>query len=232
MTRHLTAALAAAALLGGPAVSPTAAQEPARPRPVARPAPPRQSRNIEIGGFAVFGRIDFAAAQSFDAILGEHAGLMFGGGARIGLPIGGLFAEVGAWRFRGDGERVFIFDGTRYPLGIDEDITVTPIEFSAGWRVRFRRAPKVIPYVAGGFTSLRYQETSDHSESAEDVDENFGGYHFKGGVEYKIRRWLGVGGEAQWSTIPDAIGTAGVSETFKETDLGGTALRVKITIGR
>ena len=47
-----------------------------------------------------------------------------------------------------------------------------------------------------------------------------------------ILRWLGVAGEASWSTVPDAIGDSGVSAAFDETDLGGTTFRVKITIGR
>ena len=92
--------------------------------------------------------------------------------------------------------------------------------------------PKLIPYVAGGFTSLKYQETSDFATPSEDVDESFNGYHVIGGAEYKITRWLGLAGEAAWSTVPDAIGESGVSDAFNETDLGGTTFRVKITIGR
>ena len=38
--------------------------------------------------------------------------------------------------------------------------------------------------------------------------------------------------EAVWSSIPDAIGTGGVSENYKETDLGGTSFRFKVVIGR
>ena len=117
-------------------------------------------------------------------------------------------------------------------LGIPVAITVTPIEISAGWRFRFRGAPKLTPYAAGGVTLLKYQETSDFSASGDDVDESFNGYHVLGGIEYKITRWLGLAGEASWSTVPDAIGEAGVSEAFDETDLGGTTFRVKITIGR
>lgn len=207
-------------------------QEKPRPRPAARPAQARQSRSIEIGGFATVGRMDLSSANSFDAIVGKHAGPIVGGGAHVGLPWGGLFAEVGAWRFHQDGERVFINNGTRFPLGIHEDITLTPIEISAGWRVRFRRLPKLIPYAAVGLTSMRFQETSDVSAAGEDVDENFGGYHLNVGAEYKIMRWLGVAGEAQWSTVPDAIGAGGVSETFQENELGGKAVRLKITIGR
>jgi len=119
-----------------------------------------------------------------------------------------------------------------FKLGIPLTITVIPIELSAGWRFRIRRAPKVLPYAAGGLTILQYQETSDFSAEGEDVDERFNGYHVLGGVEYKMTRWLGLAGEASWSTVPDAIGEAGVSEAFNETNLGGTTFRVKITIGR
>src|SRR5262249_9526004 len=150
-----------------------------------------------------------------------------GGGAHLGLPWGGLFAEVGAWRFHEEGERVFIANGTRFPLGIHEDVTLTPIEISGGWRFRFRKLPKFFPYAAAGLPSMRYQETSDFSAADEDVDENFGGYHLSVGAEYKILRWLGVAGEAQWTTVPDAIGNGGVSATFQENELGGKALRFK-----
>ena len=59
----------------------------------------------------MFGYINFTATESFDAILGTTSGPIFGGGARVGLPWGGLFADVGAWRFHGEGERAFVFDG-------------------------------------------------------------------------------------------------------------------------
>ena len=77
-----------------------------------------------------------------------------------------------------------------------------------------------------------YKETSSFSTPAEDVDERFNGYHVIGGVEYKVLRWLGLGGEAAWTTIPDAIGSGGASKEFGETELGGTSFRAKITIGR
>lgn len=178
------------------------------------------------------GHITFAAAESFDAILGTASGPIFGGGARIGLPWGGLFVDVGAWRYRDAGERAFIFDNAVIPLGIPVEVTITPIELSGGWRFRFRRVPKFVPYVAGGFTSLNYREASDFSTPAEDVNETFKGYHLSGGAEYRITRWVGVAGEASWSTVADALGDAGVSDTFNESDLGGRTFRVKITIGR
>ncbi len=227
MIRTLTAAIAATTLLAVP----TALSAQSTPKPAPRTAP-RQPRSVQVGGFALFGNVDFTATQSFDTIVGKHAGPLLGGGARVGLPWGGLFAEVGAWRFHARGERVFLSQGTRYPLGITDTINVTPIEISAGWQFRIRRLRSFTPYVAGGYTSLRYQESSDFSASGEDVDQNFGGYHFRAGAEYKVIRWIGVAAEVQATSVPNAIGQGGVSKTFAESSLGGRQLRLKITIGR
>ena len=230
MARQLTTAFTAMVLIASAGATSAYAQSKPQPRTTGSSAPP--SRGIDIGGYGMFGNINFTAADSFDAILGEPSGPIFGGGARVGLPWGGLFVDVGAWRFHAEGERAFVFDDEVISLGIPVDVKVTPIEVSAGWRFRIRQMPKLIPYAAGGFTSLKYQETSDFSTPAEDVDETFNGYHLLGGAEYKILSWLGVAGEFSWTTVPDAIGESGVSEAFNETDLGGTTFRFKITIGR
>ncbi len=230
ITRHLAPAFITIAILGSAGVTPAHAQS--KPQPRASNTKPRPSRSVSIGGYAMFGLISFTAAESFDATLGTTSGPIFGGGARILLPWGGLFADVGAWRFHGEGERAFVFNDEVIPLGIPLDVTVTPIEISGGWRFRIRSLPKFSPYVAGGFTAMKYHESSDFSDAAEDIDDTFGGYHLLGGAEYKITRWLGVAGEASWTTVPDAIGESGVSAAFNETDLGGTTFRFKITIGR
>lgn len=200
-----------------------------KPRPA---APPRPPQSFQVGGYALLGNISFTAAESFDAIVGTPSGPIFGGGVRIRVPLGGLFADVGAWRYRGEGERVFVDDGEVFPLGIPVEITVTPIEISAGWQFRLPKAPKLTPYVAGGVTILKYRETSDFATASEDTDDSFNGYHLFGGAQYKITRWIGLAGEASWSTVPDAIGESGVSAAFNETDLGGTTFRLKVTIGR
>ena len=230
ITRRLTSAFTAILLIASAGATSAYAQSKPRPRTTSAAPPP--SRSVEIGGYGMFGNISFTAADSFDAILGEPSGPIYGGGARVGLPWGGLFVDVGAWRFQAEGERAFVFGDEVIPLGIPVEVKVTPIEISAGWRFRIRRMPKLIPYAAGGFTSMNYQETSDFSTPDEDVDETFTGYHVLGGAEYKITRWLGVAGEASWTTVPDAIGDGGVSAAFDETDLGGTTFRFKITIGR
>jgi hypothetical protein len=187
---------------------------------------------VSIEGYAMFGRINFTAAESFEAIVGESSGPIRGGGVRIGPGLGGLFFEVGAWNFHAEGERAFIFQNEVIGLGIPVDVKVTPIEISAGWQFRIRKLPRLIPYAAAGLTSMRYEENSDFSTAAESGDATYNGFHLFGGAEYKITRWLGVAGEASWTTVPDAIGDAGVSASFGETDLGGTTFRFKITIGQ
>jgi hypothetical protein len=186
----------------------------------------------EVGGYATAGRITFTSADSFDAIVGSPSGPLAGGGVRVGLPLGGLFVDVGAWRFRAEGERVFVSGADVFPLGIPVTIAVTPVEVSAGWQFRLRRLPRLRPYLAAGLTSMSYRETSQFAAASEDVEERFSGYHLLGGAEFRLARWIGVAGEAAWTTVPEAIGEQGVSAAFNETDLGGTSLRLKITIGR
>jgi hypothetical protein len=191
-----------------------------------------QSRGIEIGGYAMAGQFTFAASDSFDAILGGHSGTILGGGATVGLPWGGLFVDIGAWQYSDEGERVLRVDGAVIPLGIPVEVTVVPLEISAGWKFRLRRLPKLIPYAAGGYTSMGYKETSSFSATGEDVDERFGGYHLRGGAEFKLTGWLGLAGEVAWNTVPDALGEGGVSKSFNEDNLGGTSFRARITVGR
>ena len=229
LKRRLASRIAIVAVLGSLTAATAFAQS--KPRPRATPAPP-PPRGISIGGYAMVGGLHFTAAESFDAIVGSPSGTIFGGGVRIGLPFQMLFVDAGAWRYRGDGERVFVANDEIFRLGIPVTIAVTPIEISAGRAFRVRRVPKLTPYAAGGLTVLRYHETSAVSTASEEPNDTFTGYHAFGGAEYKITRWFGLAGEASWSTVPDAIGESGVSAAFNETDLGGATVRIKVTIGR
>lgn len=188
------------------------------------------SPNLEIGGYAMVGLMNFTAADSFDASLGSPYGSIFGGGVRVGLPLGGLFVNVGAWQFRDSGQRAFVFNGQVFPLGIPLRVTITPLEVNGGWRFRF--SPLVRPYVAAGITSYRYRETSDFATPSENVDDWFKGYQLAGGVEFPVQDWIGVAWEVNWTTVPDAIGDSGLSAAFNESDLGGASFRFKITVGR
>lgn len=225
MMRHYSDVLALAVLAAIATVAPAAAQTPAA-------RPPASSRSIEIGGYAMVGQFSFAASESFDAVLGTTSGVILGGGATVGLPFGGVFVDIAAWRYAGSGERVLVVGDDVFPLGIPIDVEMVPLEISAGWRFRMRRLPTLIPYVAGGYTSFGYTETASFAGSGEDLKERFGGYHLRGGAEFKLTSWLGVAGEMAWTRVPGALGSAGVSAAFNEDDLGGTSFRARITVGR
>ena len=227
------------------------AQPPAKPAPApqkptaAQPRPSQGPDNsIGVRGFVTVGAITFQAQESFEAILDTPSGIIFGGGGQILLP-GGFYAEVSASRFRREGERVFVGPAPNrevFKLGIPLEVMVTPLEITGGWRYRHcprtakprvgRCQPTIIPYGGGGYSSYRYQETSDFADPDEDIDDRFSGFHIVGGVEYLPIRWLAIGGEVAWSSIADALGTAGVSQAFDEDNLGGTTVRLKISIGR
>jgi hypothetical protein len=189
------------------------------------------AQGIDIKGYGMVGGVNFSAADSFDAIFGSSSGTIFGGGAEVGLPWGGLYVGVGAWRFSADGERVFVSDSEVFPLGIPLTVEITPFELTGGWRFK-GLSSRLVPYVGGGWSSYAYTETSDFAEAAENVDERFNGWHILGGAEFRLTRWLGVGGEIAFSSVPDALGAGGVSEAFDETNLGGTTYRLKISVGR
>jgi opacity protein-like surface antigen len=203
----------------------------AQVRPPARPAPaPRETFGIR--GFGDVGQTTFTAKESFEAVLGKTSALVFGGGVEAVLPQR-IFFGVRVSRFEETGQRVFVFNDTVFPLGIDSTITVTPVEVTAGYRFGGSRS-RVVPYGGGGIGWHKYEESSEFAEDAENVRETNTGYHVVGGVELRITRWLAASGEAQWTTVPDALGQNpnSVSAVFGETDLGGTTFRIKVVVGR
>jgi hypothetical protein len=151
------------------------------------------AQGVDIKGYGMFGGMNFTASESFEAVLGDSSGPIFGGGAEVGLPWGGLYVGVGAWRFSQDGERVFVSGSEVFPLGIPLTVEITPVEVTGGWRFK-NLWSRVVPYAGGGWSSYAYQETSEFADTGENVDERFTGWHVLGGVEFRATRWLGVGG--------------------------------------
>jgi hypothetical protein len=189
------------------------------------------AQGVDVKGYGLFGGINFSASESFDAVLGSSSGFIVGGGGEVGLPWGGLYVGIGAWRFSEEGERVFVSGSEVFPLGIPLTVEVTPVEITGGWRFK-NLWPRLVPYAGGGWSSYAYKETSQFADSSENVEERFNGWHILGGAEFRVTRWLGVGGEIAFASVPDALGAGGVSEEFDETNLGGTSYRVKISVGR
>lgn len=110
-------------------------------QPSTKPAAGKPSAPLfHFAGFAEGGYQWFAAADTFDATLGETSGTLVGGGAVL-THRSGTFFQVDVTRFKGEGERVFVYGSEVFPLGIPLSVEVTPIEFTGGYKF-FVRPPK------------------------------------------------------------------------------------------
>jgi opacity protein-like surface antigen len=189
------------------------------------------AQDVGVRGFGDIGSTRFAASDSFDAVLGTHSGVVFGGGGEA--VFGHIFVSVRASRFQKDGTRVFVSGGNVFDLGIPTTIKITPVLITGGYRFAADDRP-VIPYVGGGIGWHRYAETSEFAADEEDVSETNTGYHLLGGAEVPIGELFALAGEAEWSRVPDALGQNpnSVSAAFDETDLGGVTFRIKFVVGR
>jgi hypothetical protein len=198
----------------------------AYPRPVPPPPPAFSVRLFGEGGLD---RLN--ATRSFTAIFSTDQVPMFGGGVEA-VVASNWFVRFGIWRFNEQGERAVRLENQTFRLGIPLKVTVIPIEVSGGYRFPLGRRRVLIPYAGAGISSHSYKETSEFAEGDENVDERFTGYQLLGGVEYRLHRSIGIAGEVQYTTVPDAIGAGGLSAEFNETDLGGLIVRARILFGR
>ncbi len=213
-------------------VADVSAQARPQPRPPSRPAvplPPPPAFAVRL--FADGGVNKFAAGRSFNAVFGKDSGPVYGGGGEVVFR-GRWFARVDLGRFKGEGERAVRLENQTFRLGIPLTVTILPIEVDAGVRLPLGRRRALIPYVGAGVSSHSYKETSSFSAGEENVHERFTGYQILGGVEYRLHRVVGIAGEIQYTTVPDAIGAGGLSAEFSENDLGGIIVRARVLFGR
>lgn len=214
---------------------PPLASLPSRPTAVPTPQPRAAGRATRpaapafgVRGYGEGAYQWFTAKDSFNAIFETSSGPFYGGGGQV--HIGPFYVDVGVSRFEKTGERVFVFEGEIFRLGIPDRVTITPLVVTAGYRFPIR--DRMVPYVGGGIGSVKFEETSDEADPDENVSERFTSYHGVAGVEYAVMRWLFVAGEVRYAAVPDALGAPGVSAEFDESDLGGVAVAVKVMIGR
>jgi hypothetical protein len=202
------------------------------------PGPPSPTgRAVRVAVFGTAGLFSATARDSFEAILDTRRGTDIGAGAQLAWQTGrlrGLFVEVDASRFEATGERAFVHEGEVFRLGIPLTIGLRPIEVSAGYRLNAVRrtragvvASPVAYFLGGGVGSLGYSERDD----ADEISNRFTAYHVMGGADVTVWRVLQIGAEARYRWVPDGLGVGGVSESFNETDLGGTTFRVRIGVG-
>jgi opacity protein-like surface antigen len=173
----------------------------------------------------------FAAKQTFDATFGQSFEPFFGGGLELVLSEGsGFYIDAAVSRFKKTGQRAFRANERSFPLGIPLTATLTPIELSVGYR--FRAAPRLFPYVGLGVGSYGYKETSDFADAGENVDTRHSGYLAVAGAEVRVLRLVGIAGDVQYTRVHGILGNGGISKDAGEDDLGGIAVRLRVTFGR
>ncbi len=170
------------------------------------------------------------AKESFDAVTGASTMSGAGGGAEVHRLWRGVFVRGSVSSMKADGERVFVFDGTVFPLGIPLEITMTPIELGAGWRFS-PVGGRLVPYAGAGALWMKYDETSTGDVGSERVKETYTGAVVFGGVDVSIWRFVSAGAEVAWRTAK-VKDPAGSLAAFGEDDLGGVSVRVMVSIGR
>lgn len=194
---------------------------------LAAAVPNAAAQEVRVRAVVEGGLVVLDARRSFEAITGSRSGPVWGGGLDVVLA-DRIGVGVRVARIERAGERVFPFRGTVIPLGVPTTIRVTPIELTGTYRLVRGR---VVPYAGGGVGWHHYAETSPGADPGENVEDSFVGYHVAGGAEVRVTGWLRLAGEAGWATVPGAL-TGGVADTFGESDLGGTTLRLRVIIGR
>jgi opacity protein-like surface antigen len=127
---------------------------------------------------------------------------------------------------------VFPFNDQLFRLGIPVTVTVVPIELTGGYR--FDSGALLVPYAGAGVGWHRYREKSEFADAGENGQDRFTGFHVLGGTEVHLGRWIGAAFEAEWTSVPDALGASptSVAREFQESNLGGFTIRGKVIVGR
>ena len=223
--------VALALAVAAPLSAQTMAEEQSPTGPTRRQATGAQDPFLSVTAFALAAEQQFAATTTFNAIFGSTSAPFFGGGARVALR-SGPYVELAASRFRKTGERAFLFNNQASRLGIPLTATIVPVEVTGGYRLHLRRYPRVVPFGGVGVGWYHYTEVSEFSDPTENVDTRHNGYLVVGGVELKALRWIAFSIDTQYTHVPDILGNGGISEDASEHDLGGTAIRFKVVVGR
>jgi hypothetical protein len=222
--RAIAMACAASLIVATPAFA--QAEYGAGGQTAARPA------GVGVRVFFLLDRVAMNASDSFDAALGSSSLNGFGGGADVTRLWKGLFVRAAFSRLSAEGERVVVVDGEAIPLGIPLEVTMTPFEFGGGWRHPLDPSRRTEAYGGAGLLRLSYKETSQGADASENIDESFTGTVLFGGVDFDLSKGFMVGVEAQYRSVPDAIGEGGLSREFEETNLGGFAIRFVVGFRR
>ena len=53
-----------------------------------------------------------------------------------------------------------------------------------------------------------------------------------GGLEFRVHGWVRVAGEVAHTRVHGILGSGGISKDYGEDNLGGSAIRLRILVGR
>jgi len=203
---------------------------PPQTQPARRPAPRKPPVGFRAYGFYEFQAL--AASESFKAVTGSSTTNGYGAGFEVTNVVSKVFIRATFAHASKDGNRVVVDNGQVFNLGIPLTVGMTPFEIGGGWRSVADRRGRYAAYFGAGVVFLNYSETTPSGTSDDNTAKTFAGYSFFGGFDRTFHKNLVVGVEAQYRGIPNAIGTAGVSQAFNETNLGGFAIRALFGVKR
>ncbi|HEY7284968.1 MAG TPA: outer membrane beta-barrel protein [Vicinamibacterales bacterium] len=192
-------------------------------------AVPAGAQGLSFRPYGMFAQQSFDANQTFNAVFDSSSGSFFGGGLNI-TQDDLFYFDVGASRFKETGQRAFVNNGQTFKTGIPLTATITPLEFSAGYR--FMKGSRIRPYAGGGIGIYRYEETSNFQDDGEAIDTRHAGAIVEGGAEIRLHTWIGVSADVHYTYVPGILGDAGISKDEGETSLGGFQFRVRFIVGK
>jgi hypothetical protein len=184
---------------------------------------------VDLRGYFTYGAVTLSAADTFDAVAGQHHARTIGGGGTVTGLWRGLFADVGLSQHSFEGERVFVANGEVFPLGIPLEVKFRPLDVAVGWRMMLKRYS---PFVGIGLSRISYEETSDFSTLGDEVKAARNGAMVMAGLDVRVWRWVNVGGEVRYRRVQGLLGSGGVSEAFNEDQLGGVSAAMRLSVGR
>lgn len=193
-------------------------------RPAATPsASPSGGMDAQVFGDA--GILLATSKVSATAVFGSERFTAFGGGASAAF--GPIFVQASYRRSSRTGERVVVVDDEAFGLGIPTTLVMQPFNLTVGYKFRGSRFR---PYAGGGLTMLSVEETSPFAGD-DDVDERFTGAHALAGADVQVMSWLAVGAEVEYSSVKTTLENSGALGEFGEDDLGGWAVRARVSFG-
>ncbi len=156
------------------------------------------------------------AQRSYDAVYGGVLPLL---GVEAEIEVRGRLRLALSWEHgEVDGEQVLPTDPPR-PIGVRETLTYEPLALTASWVLNPQRRWRVS--LGGGLLLLSWEDRGSRTASGSDP-----GAVALLGVDRELGRWR-LGLELRASTVPNAIGDAGISKLYGEDDLGGVGLHLR-----